>query len=227
MNNNEIRNKGVKDYETLIKKNLEVKDEFHDVMRSFSEKLEAQLIERKTLKSESRIKEKVMNDYSGDYGKIVDVNAASLVFEDEKKLLEAYEFFRNQENVRRIKDRWHTPDESGYRDFNITLELTNGILSEIQLHLKSIMDIKNDVGHLLYEFIRTNENKEEFKQHIERAKEISRALYEAGLNGKYEKADDSYRKNISDMIRELLKSNAKGIDELLNKISDLNKKITG
>ena len=219
--NKEIRSKGVKDYETLIEKNLEVKDEFHKIMHKLNKKLGSQLLERKTLKNESRIKEKAMNDYCGDYSRVIDVNAASLIFEDEKELSEAHEFFSNEKNVVRIKDRWNTPNESGYKDINISWELSNGVVAEIQLHHKTIMKIKNEVGHLLYEFIRINERKEDFIPHIKRAKEISRLLYASGLNGKYEKADCYYRNEISNMAGELLGSDAEGACELLNKISVL------
>ena len=68
--------------------------------------------------------------------------------------------------VREI-DRFAKPTPAGYRDILLNVKLSNAHNAELQLHLQQIMDVKNGVGHKLYEEVRL----------IERAaKEAARAL---------------------------------------------------
>ena len=54
----------------------------------------------------------------------------------------------------RIKNRFQNP-ANGYRDILLNLEMPNGHVVEMQLHLRSILEVKNGIGHELYEKVRS------------------------------------------------------------------------
>ena len=179
------------------------------------------------MKSEARIREKAENDYGGDFSKVVDVWAGSLIFKSEDEILNALEKLKDRADVVRIKDRWSNPDDSGYRDININIRLSNGVIVELQLHYQGIMDGKNGVGHLLYEFIRKNtKNADEVMgQNIKKVREISRALYEAGINGQYQTIPANLKASLRDMALALSnQTSAREAETLVNDLSELIRK---
>jgi len=52
--------------------------------------------------------------------------------------------------VIRLKDRFEKP-VNGYRDVLMNVETSNGHIVEMQLHLESILKVKDGMGHALYE----------------------------------------------------------------------------
>ena len=175
--------KHVTNLESLYARNAEVQTEFSDLLRSWQGEVGGELKMRKKLKSEERIREKVEADYNGEYHSVLDVLAGSLVFDSAEQMTEAFDKLKDKAEVVRIKNKWTHPDSTGYRDVNLNIRLSNGTLAELQLHHRGIMEAKDGLGHLLYEFIRKNKAKDEMIPFTRQAEEISRAVYDAGIRG--------------------------------------------
>ena len=76
--------KGVKTLDELYAKCGEAEAEFRSLMQSLSEELGAKLVLRPGLKSREQTIEKAAELYNGDYSRIRDVLAASLIFNSEE-----------------------------------------------------------------------------------------------------------------------------------------------
>ena len=107
-----------------------------------------------TLKRRGRTQEKIAADYGGDASQIVDLARSTIVFKDPAQLRKALQEIQVGGKVRRLKDRFETPVH-GYRDVLINIEMKNGHIVEMQLHIESILAVKNGRGHALYEQERT------------------------------------------------------------------------
>ncbi|MEL7523371.1 MAG: hypothetical protein AAGJ80_17440, partial [Cyanobacteria bacterium J06553_1] len=109
-----------------------------------------------TLKARKRSREKIAIDYGGDASRITDLARTSVIFETESQVLEALNVLRQNRKVVRIKDRFQSP-VNGYRDVLLNLLMPNEHIVEIQLHLRSILDVKYKYGDQLYLEIRSIE----------------------------------------------------------------------
>lgn len=109
-----------------------------------------------TLKARKRSREKIAIDYGGDASRITDLARTSVIFETESQVLEALDVLRQDRKVVRIKDRFQSP-VNGYRDVLLNLLMPNEHIVEIQLHLRSILDVKYKYGDQLYLEIRSIE----------------------------------------------------------------------
>jgi hypothetical protein len=92
-----------------------------------------------------------------------------------------------------IKDRFAIPTPSGYRDILLKVRAENGHVTELQLHLKGILEVKDGPGHKLYEAQRAiwtaaeKESRVVTPQEAEQIRDLNaqmRAFYDA----KYEEA---------------------------------------
>ena len=94
--------KGVKTLDDLYTKCAEVKDEFSALMNSLSQELGAKLVMRPGLKSRERTIAKAAEIYDNDYSKILDVLAASLIFNSEEEIYqnsqEDFRFYKREMN---------------------------------------------------------------------------------------------------------------------------------
>jgi len=119
------------------------------------------------LKDQNTAVGKSEGEYGGDHSRLVDICRASIIYNSYKDLMEGLGKSKDTLNLVREKDRFAKPTPAGYRDILLNVKLSNGHIAELQLHLQQIMDVKNGVGHKLYEEVRL----------IERAaKEAARAL---------------------------------------------------
>ena len=107
-----------------------------------------------TLKGRERTLEKITADYGGDASRITDLARSSIIFENPQQVYQALEVLQNKFDLVRIKDRFQNP-ANGYRDILLNLEMPNGHVVEMQLHLRSILEVKNGIGHELYERVRS------------------------------------------------------------------------
>ena len=98
--------------------------------------------------------EKITADYGGDASRITDLARSSIIFENPQQVYQALEVLQNKFDLVRIKDRFQNP-ANGYRDILLNLEMPNGHVVEMQLHLRSILEVKNGIGHELYERVRS------------------------------------------------------------------------
>lgn len=105
---------------------------------------------RGDLKKAGRAREKVDGDYGGDWGRLLDVNGATIVFGDYGKAKEAYEgILRNHADI--IARQKIKSTDFGYRDFTLNIRMPNGFIGELQLLDKAVFDTKNSGGHMIYE----------------------------------------------------------------------------
>jgi hypothetical protein len=112
------------------------------------------------LKSEKRAAEKVATDYEGDWSRLTDVVRASIAVDN---LHEAASVLKElKENGLRLakppKDRFSNPTDVGYRDLLMNIRLPNGIIGELQVHVKPMLKAK-ELGHKPYEVMREIEGK--------------------------------------------------------------------
>jgi hypothetical protein len=107
-----------------------------------------------SLKGRDRTLEKINTEYDGDASRITDLARSSIVCDNPQQIQEALGALKSEFNVVRLKDRFQAP-VNGYRDMLINLEMPNGHIVEVQLHLRGVLDVKNGVGHQLYEQTRS------------------------------------------------------------------------
>lgn len=210
--------------EELYAKNREVEAEFHALMVSLSDEFGAELRERDGLKSEKRVREKLEKIYDGDISRVTDILAATLIFDSEEKILAAAKALESRNYVVRFIDRWTKSRPSGYRDFQFKIALSNGVISELQLHHRQIAEVNKYLDHSLYEFVRSNEGREGTESWIEQTRSIERAFYAATLNGKYEKMDKDSKLKARAIARRLASHSKDRPDEvqpLLNLLSGI------
>lgn len=107
------------------------------------------------LKGKQRAKEKVENKYGGDWSRLCDVVRATIAVDtmDELKGLVAKLKEHGLELAAAPEDRFYEPTPVGYGDVMLNVKLSNGIVGELQLHVKPMLEAKNE-GHKPYEVIR-------------------------------------------------------------------------
>ncbi|GBO52953.1 hypothetical protein APA_754 [Pseudanabaena sp. lw0831] len=119
------------------------------------------------LKDQNTAVAKSEGEYGGDHSRLVDICRASIIYNSYRDLMLGLGKSKEMLTLVREKDRFAKPTPAGYRDILLNVKLSNGHIAELQLHLQQIMDVKNGVGHKLYEEVRS----------IERAaKEAGKAL---------------------------------------------------
>lgn len=105
------------------------------------------------IKKPDRILFKVNNPndtYDGDVTKVKDVVRSTIVVSTEDAAASTLAEIRGRFDVLRVKDRFTTPTDLGYRDMLINVTLPGGAIAEIQVNIPEIVDYKNGPGHTLY-----------------------------------------------------------------------------
>lgn len=106
------------------------------------------------IKSSQRAKQKIALELDGKTDRITDLARATIVADDIESLMSAYEVLDRETTIVKVKNRFKTPQASGYRDLNILVKLPKtDIIAEVQVHLKAIADVKSGPEHKLYEQI--------------------------------------------------------------------------
>ncbi|MDK9739056.1 RelA/SpoT domain-containing protein [Vibrio sp. D404a] len=106
------------------------------------------------VKSQARAEEKIALELNGDVTKITDLARATIIANDVESLVEVYEAVSREADVVKVKNKFKSPADSGYRDLNLLVRLPKtNIIAEVQLHLKAIADVKSGPEHELYEII--------------------------------------------------------------------------
>jgi hypothetical protein len=126
----------------------------------------------------------------------MDLARSSIVCDKMSQLRTASEMIQQEFKVIRIKDRFANPQD-GYRDILMNVEMPNGHIVEVQLHLKGIIEVKNGAGHELYNEVRTikarikMENRPATASELEQiadAEQKMRAAYDAAYHGALDEA---------------------------------------
>ena len=146
------------DIDELYKMSEDVRDEFRDLVSEAKDKLGAtKMHSRKELKGRKRILEKIKESGDPDARNINDIDGHTLEFDDLDKLADAVKYFMDRPDVIQVKNKFGNPTSEGYRDVNIRIQLSNGVVSELQLNMAPMMVAKESIGHVLYEVVREGE----------------------------------------------------------------------
>ena len=151
------------DLDELYQQAAEAQPDLNRVTQKVADRFGGEALIPKTLKTRERAMEKIAADYAGDASRITDLARSSVIFETESEVLQALEMLQNDMNVIRIKNRFQNP-VNGYRDVLLNILMPNGHIVEMQLHLRSILEVKYKFGDKLYQEIRTIEADAEREQ---------------------------------------------------------------
>ncbi|ATI15652.1 hypothetical protein [Bordetella phage vB_BbrM_PHB04] len=108
------------------------------------------------LKGEKRAKEKVEADYDGDWSQLRDIVRATISVPSMGSVKQALGHLRDAgiELAQKPKDRFAKPTDEGYRDLMTIVKLPNGMLAELQIHVKA-MTLAKEEGHEHYNVSRS------------------------------------------------------------------------
>ncbi len=212
----------------LLERNRRAEPAFRRLMSELQQDLGGELITRKQMKSPERIIVKANRAFGGDISKVGDVWAGTLVFDTEDEMLDAIIKFRKRNDIVHQVNRWSKPKVStGYRDFEAHLALDDGTIVELQLQHRGMQEVKDNVGHSLYEFISNNKRNYALRDYTWQAGDLSKELYRAAMDGAYRtltaKAKDKLRMlgenlakaSTAEEAREAIDALKKFIDKLL------------
>lgn len=112
------------------------------------------------LKGAKRAAEKVEQDYGGDWSQLLDPVRASMAVDTYDELERAMTALTasGMKLARKPKDRFSRPLPVGYRDALLNVTLPNGLIGELQLHVKPMLKAKG-LGHKHYEVERSLNSK--------------------------------------------------------------------
>jgi len=127
-------------------------------------------VKKVVLKSRQRVSAK-MQEYQGHTNELVDLVRGTIVFDDEATIRQAINHLRLNPAVKRLtlKDRFKKPSITNYRDVLINLELMDGDVVEVQLHLKELYEAKQNGLSLppgLQERLAFNQRDEELTEEL-------------------------------------------------------------
>lgn len=150
-----------------------------------------------TLKDRDRAMKKINDDYDGDPSRLIDMVGSKIIFDRVDQIYDALDRLKTESDLRivRYKDRFQDVEPGGYCDVQMNVQLPNGHIGELRLHLKAVEDVA-DWEHSLYEVYRdlksiaTDENRE--RSTHEKALQAGirlrqRALYLSALDGSDER----------------------------------------
>ena len=112
------------------------------------------LITTPTKKIERSV-EKVNGDYKGDWSKLLDIVRATIGVDNIGEVDGVMGVLRESGMVlaRRPKDKLTNPDRFGFRNIHMNIRLPNGHIGELQINLKSILKVREEM-HKYYEMVR-------------------------------------------------------------------------
>ena len=181
------RQAGITSIQELRDKAAEHIDELREWVNSIAEKYEARVIERKVsddnplpLKREERIQEKL--DAGDHITEILDVMGMTIAVKDFKNLVEIAAELRERNDVLRVKDRFKPIDKFGYKDILINVQLSDGMIAEVQINTEQMIDAKSKYGgHKIYEIARGLGSDEQDKVDFNILRELSNRFYNEAL----------------------------------------------
>jgi len=107
------------------------------------------------IKGARRLIEKTVLDNFGDLTQARDVVRSSIAVEHAHQIPAVLAAIRGSFTVVREKDRMTAPAGGGYRDHLFNVRLKNGLVGEVQVHVKPMLRAKETQGHALYQRLRT------------------------------------------------------------------------
>lgn len=112
------------------------------------------------LKGKDRAEEKVRTDYDGDWSQVRDMVRATIAVPGLTQIPKVLSELKAAgiELAQKPKNNLVKPLPGGYRDLNMIVKLPNGLLAELQVHVKP-MTLAKEKGHKPYETTRSIEGK--------------------------------------------------------------------
>lgn len=112
------------------------------------------------LKGEKRAKEKVDADYGGDWSQVKDMVRATIAVPMVTQIPKVLQSLKEAgiHLAQKPKNNLVKPLPGGYRDINLIVKMPNGLLAELQIHVKP-MTLAKEKGHKAYETSRSIEAK--------------------------------------------------------------------
>jgi len=112
------------------------------------------------LKGKDRAEEKVRTDYEGDWSQVRDMVRATIAVPGLTQIPNVLAEMKAAgiELAQKPKNNLVKPLPGGYRDLNMIVKLPNGLLAELQVHVKP-MTLAKEKGHKPYETTRSIEGK--------------------------------------------------------------------
>lgn len=120
-------------------------------VRELANELNGEAVFPPGLKGRARVIEKANAKYGGDFAGITDLSRATLKFESLDDLYRSLDALEDKGlKIVRFNDRFANPTAEGYSDIILGVEMPNGHVAELQLHIPSVLDAK-EANHILYE----------------------------------------------------------------------------
>ncbi|WBB77356.1 toxin glutamine deamidase domain-containing protein [Micromonospora sp. WMMD882] len=106
---------------------------------------------RREPKDRQRAEDKIAK-YGGEVSRLLDLAAAKIEFSSLGDVYRALAALREEPEVEiiHLRDRFRNPQDSGYRDIQLQLQMSNGHIAEFRLHLAALDEVAK-WEHALYE----------------------------------------------------------------------------
>ncbi len=178
------------DLDKLYKQAEEAQPELYEKVNQIASETSGVAKLPQALKGRERAMEKTMADYKGDVSKLVDIARGSIVYKSFADLMGGLDVCNRNLTLVREKNRFAQPTPAGYRDILLNVQLSNGHIAELQLHLTQILEVKSGAGHKIYEEVRKIEAaaqtadralSSEEKAKIDQLNAEAKALYDQAL----------------------------------------------
>lgn len=103
------------------------------------------------LKGRTRARQKIDSTEDRLDAGLTDVLRGSLVFNRMEDLYAGFQRLSGRVEIVNVKDRFTNPFSDGYRDILVNIRMDNGLLAEVQFHVKGIKEYTETFGHRVYE----------------------------------------------------------------------------
>ncbi|MEH6453975.1 MAG: hypothetical protein V7782_13150 [Psychromonas sp.] len=141
------------EFDLLYKNAIAAQHELHDISERIASQSYAYMLSS-GVKDKTRALNKINKALDGNSEKITDLARTSIVAHDIASLIDSFQLIEQEMEIVRIKNRFKTPNASGYRDLSLLVRLPEtGLIAEVQLHLEQFSEIKNGKEHKNYEQI--------------------------------------------------------------------------
>lgn len=110
-------------------------------------------------KEQKRAFDKIMTKYGGDASRLIDIAGSSITFERMDQAYQALKIIAANSKIKivRFEDRIQVPETSGYRDIQMLVLLSNGLVGELRLQLAAVYEV-SQWEHALFEVRRNVES---------------------------------------------------------------------
>jgi hypothetical protein len=168
------------------------------------------------LKGEKRAREKCEADYGGDWSQLRDIVRGTISVPSMAHVKQAIEHMKTAglELAQKPKNRFEKPTPEGYRDLMTFVKLPNGMLAELQIHVKS-MTLAKEKGHKDYEITRTLQGKYGEAEPSDKWSAEHHTQFYAAVKRQKDVYDAAWQKSNGGGSKQLIKSEQTAIMQLL------------